>query len=102
MGAEPPVLQARPATLAVRDDSPILRSRWITDRCLARHGEGHRSESRGRGESGFARINNLCMDYAASHATHLRGTPLRGSQQSLYRRPGGFAATAKIKLTLVR
>ena len=38
----------------------------------------------------YTSTNNLCMDYAASHATHLRGTPYMGVNSPYSAGPGGY------------
>src|SRR5262249_16473679 len=38
----------------------------------------------------YTSTNNLCMDYAASHASHLRGTPYMGVNSPYSAGPGGY------------
>ena len=38
----------------------------------------------------YSSTNNMCMDYAASHATHLKGTPYVGVNSPYMAGPGGY------------
>jgi lanthanide-dependent methanol dehydrogenase len=38
----------------------------------------------------YTSTNNLCMDYAAAHATHLKGTPFMGINAPYIAGPGGY------------
>jgi PQQ-dependent dehydrogenase (methanol/ethanol family) len=38
----------------------------------------------------YSSTNNMCMDYAASHATHLKGTPYMGVNSPYMAGPGGY------------
>jgi lanthanide-dependent methanol dehydrogenase len=41
----------------------------------------------------YTSTNNLCMDYAASHATHLKGTPYVSVNSPYSAGPGGYLGT---------
>jgi lanthanide-dependent methanol dehydrogenase len=41
----------------------------------------------------YTSTNNLCMDYAVTHATHLKGTPYMGVNSPYSPGPGGYLGT---------
>jgi lanthanide-dependent methanol dehydrogenase len=41
----------------------------------------------------YTSTNNLCMDYAATHTTHLKGTPYMGVNTPYSAGPGGYLGT---------
>jgi PQQ-dependent dehydrogenase (methanol/ethanol family) len=41
----------------------------------------------------YTSTNNLCMDYAATHASHLKGTPFMGVTSPYFAGPGGNLGT---------